>query len=173
MSKDKKINIDIPLYIEGMGIVFYSFDAVKNIREGEDFLEQEYYDPDKVAKHIKKGDIVGFCTGSSGDYILKFREGRQTRKIDTSFQISIELAIVIKGGKLYIRDLFDLMDWTSKCDETQQIPLEDGIYDIILNTRIPESGIYGDYQEIYVFINKSNIMPDLQWEGVPQLFKEI
>lgn len=65
------------------------------------------------------------------------------------------------------------MDWTPKCDETQQIPLEDGIYDIILNTRIPKSGIYGDYQEIYVFINKSNIMPDIQWEGVPQLFKEI
>lgn len=173
MSKGEKINIDIPLYIEGMGIVFYSFDAVKNIREEEDFLEQEYYDPDKVAKHIKKGDIVGFCTGSSGDYILKFREGRPTQKIDTSFPISIELAIVIKGGKLYIRDLFDLMDWTPKCDETQQIPLEDGIYDIILNTRIPKSGIYGDYQEIYVFINKSNIMPDIQWEGVPQLFKEI
>lgn len=90
--------------IKGMGIVFYSYDAVKNIKEGEDFLEKEYD--------------------------------------DTDYPISIELAIVIKGGKLYIRDLFDLMDWTLKCEETQQMTLEDGIYDIVLNTRVPKSGIY-------------------------------
>lgn len=169
---NEKINFDINLSIDGMGIVFYSDGAVKNIAEGEDFFENEYSDPDKVAKHIKKGDIVGFCTGSSGDYILKFRDGYPSDEIDEQYPISIRLAIVIDGGRLCMIDLFWLMEWDSECPEDQQIELENGIYHITLNTKLPESGIYGDDQEIYVYLNKVDEMPELMWQGVPQLFKE-
>ncbi|WP_242867025.1 SMI1/KNR4 family protein [Clostridium coskatii] len=41
-----------------------------------------------------------------------------------------------------------------------------------INTKPPESGIYGDDQEIYVYLNKVDEMPELMWQGVPQLFKE-
>lgn len=155
-----------------MGIVFYSDGAVKNIEEGEDFFENEYAKPDQVARHIKKGDIVGFCTGGGGDYILKFREGYPTDEIDEQYPISIRLAIVIDGGRLCMIDLFWLSDWDSECPEDQQIKLEDGIYHITLNTKPPESEIYGDDQEIYVYLNKVDEMPKLMWQGVPQLFKE-
>lgn len=171
MNKEK-INFDINLSIDGMGIVFYSDGAVKSIKEGEDFFENEYAKPDQVAKHIKKGDIVGFCTGSGGDYILKFREGYPSDKIDEQYPISIRLAIVVDGGRLCMIDLFWLSDWDSECPEDQQIKLEDGIYHITLNTKLPESGIYGDDQEIYVYLNKVDEMPELTWQGVPQLFKE-
>ena len=168
----EKINYDINLIVDGMGIVFYSDGAVKNIKEGEDFFEKEYEDPNKVAEHIKKGDIVGFCTGSSGEYILKFRRGYPSNEIDQEYPISIRLAIVIDGGRLCIKDLFALMDWNSECEKDQQIKIEDGIYHITLNTKIPASGIDGDRQEIYVFLNKLDKIHKLMWEGVPQLLKE-
>lgn len=169
---NEKINFDIDLSIDGMGIVFYSDGAVKNIKRGEDFLENEYGDPNQVAEHIRKGDIVGFCTGSGGEYILKFRDGYPSDEIDEQYPISIRLAIVIEGGRLCIKDLFWLMDWNPECPEDQQIKLGNGVYHITLNTKLPESGVYGDDQEIYVYLNKVDKMPELMWEGVPQLFQE-
>lgn len=168
---NKKINIDMEISIDGMGIVFYSDGAVKNIKDGENFFKKEYETPDKVGQHIRKGDIVGFCTGSGGDYILKFREGYPSKEISEQYPISIYLGIVINGNRLCIKDLFWLMDWYSDCPEDQQIKLESGAYEIILNTNIPQSGIYGDEQEIYVYLNKVDKMPELIWRGVPQLFK--
>ena len=163
---------DINISISGMGIVFYSDGAVKNIKKGEDFFSKEYDDPDQVAMHIRTGDIVGFCTGSGGEYILKFRNGYPSKGIDENYPISIRLGIVIEGGRLCIKDLFCLMDWNAECPQNQQIKLEDGAYHITLNTKVPSSGIYGDGQEIYVYLNKLHKMPKLMWEGVPQLFEE-
>ena len=58
---------DIQLMTDGMGIVFYSPKTNKNIPEGCDFLDEEYSKPQDVSKHIKRGDVVGFCIGSSGN----------------------------------------------------------------------------------------------------------
>ena len=55
-----------------MGIVFFSPKTTKDIPEGIDFFNQEYSAPADVSAHLKKGDVVGFCTGSGGDFILKF-----------------------------------------------------------------------------------------------------
>lgn len=44
----------------------------KDIPEGINFFNQEYSAPADVSAHLKKGDVVGFCTGSGGDFILKF-----------------------------------------------------------------------------------------------------
>lgn len=66
---------DIYLMTDGMGIVFYLPETNKDIPEGCNFFEEEYSKPEDVAKHIKKGDVVGFCTGTSGKFTLKFREG--------------------------------------------------------------------------------------------------
>ena len=168
---NKKINIDIDISIDGMGIVFYSDGAVKDIKYAENFFKNEYENPNKVGEHIRKGDVVGFCTGSGGDYILKFRDGYPSKEIKEKYPISIYLGIVIDGGRLCIKDLFWLMDWNPDCPQNQQIELDNGAYEIILNTKIPKSGIYGDEQEIYVYLNKIDKMPELMWQGVPQLFK--
>ena len=66
---------DIDLMIDGMGIVFYSPETNKDIPEGYDFFGKEYEKPEDVVKHIKMGDVVGFCTGTGGNFTLKFREG--------------------------------------------------------------------------------------------------
>ena len=129
---DEKIFLDMNLTIDGMGIVFYSDGAVKNISEGEDFFSREYEDEEKVAEHIKKGDIVGFCTGSGGNCILKFINGYPSSKIDEEYPISIRLGILIEGGRLFVKDIFSLMDWTKDCPENQQLKINDGVYYITL-----------------------------------------
>lgn len=155
-----------------MGIVLYSDGAVKGIEEGYDYFENEYSLPEQVAAHVKKGDIVGFCTGSGGDYTLKFRSGYPTEEIDEQYPLQIRLAINVEGDRIYIKDLFGLMDWNSYCPEEQQVEIEEGIYHITLCTIQPKSGIWGDDQTIYVYLNRLDEMPQLSWPGVPELFKD-
>ena len=91
-------------------------------------------------------------------------------EIDKKYPISIRLALDVKGGKISIIDLFWLMEWSKECPTTQQIPVDDGIYHVTVSTTKPKSGIWGDNQEIYIFLSKINEMPKLTWSGVPQLF---
>lgn len=158
---------DLNIYISGMGIVFHSGGILKEIEEGQDFFETDFNEPEQVANHIKKGDIVGFCTGSGGDYVLKFRKGYPDAGIVEKYPIGARLAIIIDDGKLYIKDLFELMDWSSYCENI--LELENGIYHITLCTQVPPSGIYGDDQEIYVYLQELDEMPLLVWDDVPQL----
>ena len=168
----ESINIDMDIFIDGMGIVFYSEGAVKDIKEGENYFESEYEDPDSVAKHIRKGDVVGFCTGSPGNYLLKFRDGIPNEKVRENYPICIYLAIKIDGGKLFVKDLFWLMDWKAECPMNQQLNIDDGVYEMRVYTAVPPSGYYGDNQIIYIYLNKVNEMPQLAWCGVPPLYKE-
>lgn len=170
--KYDNLNIDIELPLDGMGIVFYSDGAVKDIKEGCNYFQNEYSEPEQVAEHVKKGDIVGFCTGSGGDYTLKFRSGYPTEEVDELYPLQIRLAIDVEGNRICIKDLFWLMDWDSYCPEEQQVEIENGIYHVTLCTVKPESGIWGDDQTIYVYLNRLNEMPQLAWEGVPMLFKD-
>lgn len=162
-SKEQDINI----YISGMGIVFHSGGILKEVKEGQNFFQTDFNQPEQVVAHIKKGDIVGFCTGSGGDYTLKFREGYPDSDIVKRYPMGARLAIIIDDGKLYIKDLFELMDWSSDCENI--LELENGVYHITLCTQVPKSGIYGDDQEIYVYLQELDEMPLLAWEGVPQL----
>lgn len=165
----EKIETDKEIYIEGLGIVFHSGGVISEIEEGTNYLETEYWEPSDVARHIKKGDMVGFCTGSPGNYILKFRSGYPDEQINKEYPIGIRLGIVIDDNTLYIRDLYELFEWNSECDDDMKVVLENGAYHITLQTQIPQSGVYGDDQEIYVFLQKLDEMPLLNWQGVPQL----
>lgn len=162
---------DIQLCTEGMGIVFYSPETTKDIPKGIDFLNAEYSKSEDVADHIKKGDVVGFCTGSSGEFILKFREGYPKKNIYEEYSVTARLGIEIKDDKLCMIDLFWLTEWSTDCPEEQILKIEPGYYHITLCTKCPHSGIWGDSQIIYVYLNKLDEMPALNWPGVPQLFR--
>ena len=163
---------DICIEIEGMGIVMYSPETVKGIPEGCNYFTKEYSKPDQVASHLKKGDMVGFCTGSGGNYTLKVREGYPSDEINKKYPISIRLGIDIRDTKMCFIDLFWLMEWYNDCPEEQSIELEKGYYHITLLTDKPASGNWGDDQIIYVYLNKLPSMPDLTWHGVPELFTD-
>ena len=166
----KKIYKDIKIFIDGIGLVLYSDEAMNYVKEGENFFEKEFSTPNKVAEHIQKGDIVGFCTGTSGEFNVKVRDGYPNNDINEKFPISIRLALDVKGNTLSIIDLSWLMEWSNDVPTEQQIILEEGVYHLTILTRKPDSGIWGDNQDIYIYMNKIDKMPLLNWNGVPQLF---
>ena len=163
---------DIHLMIDRMGIVFYSPETNQNIPEGCNFFEEDYSKPEDVAKHIKKGDVVGFCTGSSGNFTLKFREGQPEENLLEEYPVAIRLGIDIQDDKLCVIDLFWLMEWSTECPLEQMVSIVSGYYHITLCTRKPDSGIWGDKQTIFVYLNKLDFMPEVTWPGVPLLLPQ-
>ena len=163
---------DIHLVIDGMGIVFYSPKTNQNILEGSNFFDEEYSKPEDMARHIKKGDVVGFCTGSSGEFIIKFREGYPEENLLAEYPVSIRLGVDIQDETLCVIDLFWLMEWSSECPLEQTISIDSGYYHITVCTRKPDSGIWGDQQIIFVYLNKLDSMPELTWPGVPLLLPQ-
>lgn len=166
------ISEDIKLFTDGMGIVIYSPKVMSSTEEGSDFLTDEFFEPSDVAAHIKAGDITGFCTGSGGEFNLKIREGYPDGDISEEYPVAIRLAIKVEDRKLSFIDLFWLSEWSNDIPEDQTITVDDGIYHLTVLTRQPESGIWGDDQDIYIYMNKLEEMPELRWEGVPMLFTE-
>lgn len=59
-----------------------------------------------MAKHIKKDDVAGFCTGSSGNFTLKFREGCPEENLLEEYPVTIRLGIDIQDETLCVIDLF-------------------------------------------------------------------
>ncbi len=163
---------DIRLMTDGMGIVFYSPETNRDVPEGCNFFEEEYSKPEDVARHIKKGDVVGFCTGSGGNFMLKFREGYPKEDLLAEYPVVLRLGIDIQDEKLCVIDLFWLMEWSTECPLEQMISIDPGFYHITLCTKKPDSGIWGDEQTIFVYLNKLNSMPELTWPGVPQLLPQ-
>ena len=76
-----------------MGIVIYSNKSMMNIPEGENYFMLEFSSPQKVAEHIKKGDIIGFNTGSAGSYVLHLKEGYPSKEFLEEYPIAVRLAL--------------------------------------------------------------------------------
>lgn len=167
---EQQIKKDIKLITAGMGIVIYSNKAVENIQAGEDFFKKEFSTPQKVARHIKKGDIIGFNTGSPGNYNLCIRGGYPNENLLSEYPIAIRLALNVIGNEISFIDLYWLMEWSDYVPEEQKVVVDDGIYHVTVLTRKPISGIWGDNQDIYIYLNKIEKMPELKWDGVPILF---
>ena len=159
------IKKDITLELYSFGIILYSDFAVANIEEGEDYFSSNYETIEQVIPHIYKGDIVGFCTGSPGTFHLKIREGYPSLE----FEFEIRLGIEVRDKRIWIRDVLDLMEWTKKCPKEQCLEIENGFYHITVCTNTPSSGIFGDEQEIYIFLNPLKEMPRLKYKGVPAI----
>lgn len=167
-----KIYKNMEICTDGLGLIIYSNKAMEYVREGEDFFKNEFSTPKKVAEHIEKGDIVGFCTGTSGEFNIKIREGYPDMEIEKKFPVSINLAINVVGAQVSIIDLAWLMEWSDYVPEDQQIYIEEGFYDLTILTCKPDNEIWGNNQEIYIYFNKISQMPKPIWNGVPQLFSD-
>ena len=167
-----KIYKDIALSIDGIGIAIYSKGCMKNVEEGADFFKSEFAVPAKVAEHIRKGDITGFCTGSDGDFILKIREGYPDKALEAEYPVEIRLGLEVRDNTVSFIDIYWLMEWNTEIPEEQQINIEDGFYHLTLLTKLPDEGYWGADQTIYIFFNRLETMPELAWKGVPQLYTE-
>lgn len=161
---------DIELDITGLGIIMYAREAVEHIKEDEDYFSTNYQAPEQVLKHIYEGSIVGFSTMSPGQYVLKIRYGYPKEEVLDVADYSLRLGIHVTEGKVFFRDLFDLMEWTNECPEEQTINLEDGYYHVTLHSNLPDSKRRGDNQIIFIYFNKLDKMPVLKYKGVPTLY---
>lgn len=182
--KWERLYKDMRLSIDGLGIVFYSAGAVKDIPIGENFLEKEYWDPQKVAEHIWKGDIVGVCTeGDSYDFELRFRAGAPDAGIIEQCPAYLELAVMIDGDALNVIDLYWLMDWQNECPEEQRVEIEPGFYRMTLFAEPPLRAVkarmsseeFDEYLDrprvIYVYLNRLEKPLESEWKsGVPDIY---
>ena len=167
--ENRELNYDLRLSTDGAGIVLYSEKAI-TCDEGGDYFSKEFSTPEMVAEHISKGDIIGFNTGSSGEYDIKIRSGYPSKEMLAEYPIAIRLALDVKGEKVNIIDVLWLSEWSDVVPKEQTILLEEGIYHVTVMTKKPDSGIWGDNQEIYMFFKNIDEMPYMAWKGVPYLF---
>lgn len=167
-----KIYKNIELSIDGMGIAIYSKGCMSYVEEGVNFFNSEFAVPSKVAEHIRKGDITGFCTGSGGDFKLKIREGYPDKALEAEYPVEIRLGLEVRDNNVSFIDIYWLMEWNTEISEDQQIMIEDGFYHLTLLTKLPDEGYWGADQTIYIFFNRLDSMPELAWNDVPQLYNE-
>lgn len=186
--KWENINKDIVLEPEGLGIVFYSEGAVKDIPIGEDYLNKEYWDSKKVGDHIRKGDIVSICTGCDSDeYELRFRSGYPSNEIAEQYPAHLRLFIEVVGNEIKVMDLYDLMDWQNDCPKEHQIEVEQGFYHLTFSAEAPRfaqlEGLNDEEHDklldelserpsiIYIHVNRLEEAPERKWKGgVPNLY---
>lgn len=165
MSLIRSICIDA----SGPGLIFYSPFSVASIRDGEDYLEIGFSDPDEVEKQALAGSLVGVSTGTSGRFHLKLFNGYPTDSEVASTQFKLRLGVEVRDRTLCIRELFDLLSWQSQCPESQIVDLDDGFYHVTLMSSEPPSGILGEDQVIRIYLQQTPEMPKLKYNGVPTL----
>ncbi|RBP41172.1 hypothetical protein DES53_1071 [Roseimicrobium gellanilyticum] len=159
----------ITLDISGLGIIMYSPAHAAHIAQDEDYFTANYWRESDVQRHIQKGTIVGFGTGSSGRFKLDFFEGYPTDARIEEAEFKYRLGLVVTGGKICIRDLYDLMRWSVACPESQILTLKDGIYHVTLCSDSPASGILGDDQRIEIYLQPMAEFPAIATTGIPSL----
>lgn len=158
--------------ISGLGIIFYSPQSVKHIEEGENYLEEHYYDPKDVIKHIYEGSIVGIATGTPGDFNLNIYQNIQPDIESLDPDYALKLCLKVTDNSVYFRDLYVLLRWEKESKADIKLDIENGNYEVIVCSWLPESGIRGENQQIDFYFNKTENLPKLHYEGVPALLSE-
>jgi hypothetical protein len=147
----------------------YSPVSAAHIAEGEDYLSTHYWTDTDVQRHIQRGSLVAFGTGSPGTFDLTFADGYPSEMTLRAAEFKLRLGIKVEGAVICVRDLYDLLNWTKRCPSQQALHVEDGYYCVTLCSDRPRSGVLGDNQCISVYLARSPVMPSLANIGVPTL----
>ena len=62
-----------------------------------------------------------------------------------------------------------MMEWTSDCPQTHCVNLPAELYLVEVSTSLPESLVIGDDQCIRLHFETVATLPNLGWQGVPDL----
>jgi len=159
--------------ITGLGIIFYSPKATEHIADGEKYLLENYNAPEDVIRHIYEGSIVGIGTGTPGDFYIHIYQEQYPDIKEIEPEYALKLCLQVTDNVVYFRDLYVLLRWEKENSEDIKIDLENGLYEIIVCSWLPKSGIRGDNQLIEMYFNKVNSLPKLFYKGVPSLILSI
>jgi hypothetical protein len=160
---------EIALDIAGIGVILYSPPAVAHISEGSDYLQEHFWQPADVARHVMSCELTAFCTGSPGSFRMRFIDGPPNEGDVQAADFKLRLGLWVRDGTICLRDLYDLMDWSNECPPEQRLAVADGWYRLTVFSSRPASGIVGDDQVINVNLEPVGNKPRLRWEGVPTL----
>lgn len=165
---------DIVLELESMGFIIFSKYAVAKIEKGEDFLSTHYWKPEDVAKEVNSGGILGVCVGGPGTYIIKVREGMPCDELRDNTKLKRRLSIKVSDEHVYLEDLYSLacwMDTYAQYDEERSIKIDNGYYTILMAGNIPNTGLRGDNQIIYMYFIRDADFKETQYQGVPDFIE--
>lgn len=162
----------IRLSIDGPGIALFSPGVTASIPEGTDFLSGQFIQPEDIGRHVRAGDVTAFCTGSPGNFTLTCREGYPDEAARREYPVGLRLGLEVRGGEVWVTDLFWLSQFPGSCPEKQILRLADGFWHLTVLTRKPASGRWGDDQEVLLYWNPLPEMPELAWRGAPLLLPE-
>jgi hypothetical protein len=160
---------EVALEIAGLGILLYSPPAVAHIPVGSNYLQEHFWHPADVARHVMSGELTAFATGSPGAFRLRVLGGPLDDERVGSTDFKLRLGLQVRDGTLCVRDLYDLQDWSPECPAKQQVAVLDGWYRLTVFSALPASGLLGDDQLIEVHLEPADGMPSLRWDGVPEL----
>ena len=160
---------EINLEIAGLGIIFHSPFATSHIKNGDDYLESNFMNPEDVARHVNECSISAIGTGSPGNFIIRVFDSAYPENEIRNSMVAIRLGIEVRENLLIFRDLYEFMEWNSSFSENHSIKLDNGFYKITAYTFKPESGILGDNQLICMHFESMSEKPKLNWQGVPDL----
>lgn len=167
MEFNKKEEIEI----DGLGFIIYSEGATNHIKENENYLENSFTRGKDVIGSINRGEIIGISTGSSGECVFEFREGEPKPNFYENHDFAFQVPLNVEGGKIIIRDLYDLLNWTKEVPSNQVLEVEDGLYSIIVVGSLQDVDYCLRTKDIYLFLVKDDDAFMAQWNEIPCLFR--
>lgn len=157
------------LQLAGPGVIIYSPSMALNIKEEEDYFSIHYESDRDVQRHIQDGSIVGFGTGSPGDFHFDMFYGYPEDELLKRSEFKLRLGIRNIDGRIIFRDIYDLLNWHTWVPEQQIAAIPMGIYHITMCSNMPPTGVLGDHQHVSIYFNLLNEYPKLAVEGIPHL----
>ena len=73
---------------------------------------------------------------------------------------------------VFFRDLYALLRWSEECSDDCKVKMENGNYEVIVCSWLPQSGKRGDNQQINIYFIAKSELPKLRYIGVPFLGDE-
>lgn len=92
---------EMQLSTSGPGIALFSPGMTTGIPEGSNFLMEEFVRPEDIGRHVRAGDVTAFCTGSPGNYHLRFFGGYPDEETGGEYPVALRLGVEIRGGEAH------------------------------------------------------------------------
>jgi hypothetical protein len=169
MATEKGSDLRVTLEIAGLGILLYSPWAAKHIVKGDRYLKSQYWQTADILEHVRVGGLVGFNTGAPGRYFLELRTGYPREAAMARADYKLELGLRVQDRRICIRDLYDLAEWDPECPMEQTMEAPDGFYHLTLHSKAPASGVLGEDQTIWVYLEPVQELPVFRHAGLPSL----
>lgn len=90
---------EMQLSTSGPGIALFSPGMTTGIPEGSNFLMEEFVRPEDIGRHVRAGDVTAFCTGSPGNYHLRFLGGYPDEETGGEYPVALRLGVEIRAGR--------------------------------------------------------------------------